>query len=447
MIADLTRRDAFLAESSESARLHARAARVMPGGNTRTTLYQHPYPPYAVRGRGAVVADAEGEERLDFINNYTSLIHGHADPEIIAAVMEQLQQGAAFALPTGKEVGLAETLVERIPSVQQVRFTNSGTEAVMLAIKAARAFTGRPKIAKFEGCYHGSSEIAEVSLICPPEYWDAPDPPSIPVSAGTPQSILDTVVVLPFNDIATTERLVERHRDELAAVLIDPLPMRAGLVPAEPAFILRLRELTRAHGIVMILDEVISLRLGWGGAQSLLGIDPDLTTMGKIIGGGFPVGGLGGRAEIMAVFDPSGGSPRAQHGGTFNANPITMAAGQVAMRKLTPAAFGRLDRLGTRLRQGLADTLADARETGQVTGMGSLFHVHLHRRPIRDYRTACETPAEVARRLALFRALTTRGILTSPTLFGCLSTPMGEQEIDAMIDAFAAALQDIGAAV
>jgi glutamate-1-semialdehyde 2,1-aminomutase len=316
----------------------------------------------------------------------------------------------------------------------------------MMAIKAARAYTGRPKVAKFEGCYHGSYEVAEVSLNCPPEYWDVPDPPSIPTSAGTPRAVLDNVVVLPFNDIATAERLLEQHRRDLAAVIIDPLPSRAGLIAADRAFLGRLREITRAHGIVLIFDEVISLRTAWGGTQSLLGVIPDMTTMGKIIGGGFPVGALGGGAAIMAVFDPSGGAPRAYHGGTFNANPVTMVAGEVAMGKLTREEFARLDSLGALLREGLAAAFEDARVPGQVTGMGSLFHVHLHRRPLRDYRSSLEREGEAARREALYGALLARGILIAPTLLGCLSTPMGEAEIAAMVDAFSGALGETAGA-
>ena len=435
-------REAFRSSSSHSAELYARARRVLPGGNTRTTVYEHPYPPYAARGKGAVIIDVEGEERYDFLNNYTALIHGHADPDIATAVVEQLHHGVSFALPTEQEVALAETIATRVPSVEQVRFTNSGSEAVMMAIKAARAYTGRPKIAKFEGCYHGSYDFAEVSLATPQDRWDDGDPPATPYSAGTPEAVLENVVVLPYNDSAAMERLLERERHQLAAVLIDPLPSRAGLVAATGPFLQRLREITTAYGIVLIFDEVICLRVAPGGMQSVVGVTPDLTTMGKIIGGGFPVGAVGGAARVMAVFDPSGGAPKAPHGGTFNANPITMVAGQAAMRKLTPEEFGRLDTLGAALREGLAEAMDGARVLGQVTGVGSLFHVHLHQRPLHDYRSSVALPAEHARREALYRALLAHGVMTAPTLFGALSTPMGEPEINALVDAFASALRE-----
>ena len=435
-------REDYLAPDSAAARLYQRAQRVMPGGNSRTTVYMAPYPDYAARGAGAVVVDADGQARYDFVNNYTSLIHGHADMDINAAVVEQLQYGTAFGMPTEHEINLAELIVERVPSVENVRFTNSGSEAVMMAVKAARAYTGRPMIAKFEGCYHGSYDFVEVSLATPADLWTDDDPVAYAYSHGTPQAVLDSVVVLPFNDIAAMERRLEQHKDELAAVLLDPLPLRAGMIAAEPEFLTRLREVTRAYGIVLIFDEVVSLRAGYGGMQSLLGVTPDLTTMAKIIGGGFPVGAVGGSAEVMGVFDPSKHYPKAPHGGTFNANPITMVAGLTAMRKMTPEQFERLDQLGGQLREGLAESLDGARLAGQVSGRGSLFSIHLHDRPLKDYRSSNPTPPEAERMARVHRALMAHGVITAPTLMGCLSTPMDQTEVNAIVDAFGAALRD-----
>jgi glutamate-1-semialdehyde 2,1-aminomutase len=434
--------ETYLEPTSAAARLNERAQRVMPGGNSRTTVYLAPHPDYAARGAGAVIVDADGQARYDFVNNYTSLMHGHADPDINAAVIEQLQHGTAFGMPTEHEVNLAELIVERVPSVENIRFTNSGSEAVMMAIKAARAYTGRPKLAKFEGCYHGSYDFAEVSLATPEDLWNDGDPIAHAYSHGTPQAVLDSVVVLPFNDTAAMERLLERHKDELAAVLIDPMPMRAGMIPAEPAFLARLREVTRSFGIVRIFDEVISLRTAYGGMQSQLGVMPDLTTMAKIIGGGFPVGAVGGSAEVMGVFDPTKRYPKAPHGGTFNANPITMVAGLAAMQKMTPAEFERLDRLGEMAREGISEALDGARVPGQVSGRGSLFYIHLHDRPLKDYRTSNPKPEEAARAAKLHRALMAHGVIAAPMLMGCLSTPMGEPEVNAFVDAFAASLRE-----
>lgn len=437
-----TERNSFRSPTSESARLHKRAMQVLPGGNTRTTVHLDPYPVYARSGQGAVVVDAEGQERLDFLNNYTSLMHGHADPDINAAVIAQLQSGTAFAMPTSSEIELAEILAARIPSVEQVRFTNSGTEAVMVAIQAARAFAGRPMIAKIEGSYHGTYDFAGVSTAVPREVWDTTEPVAVAYAKGTPDGVLQNVKVIRYNDLEMMERVLERDHESLAAVLIDPMPWRMGLIPGETGYLARLREMTSAYGIVLIFDEVISLRAGFGGAQELSGVTPDLTTMAKIIGGGFPVGAVGGRAEVMAVFDPRGGKPAVPHGGTFSANPVTMVAGHASMSKLTREEFDRVAALGAYVREGLAEALDAARIPGQVTGAGSLFGVHLHDRSLSDYRSWEGEPEEGQRRKAVFEAMLDQGVIIAPALTGCLSTPMTEDHANTLIDAFSAALRE-----
>jgi glutamate-1-semialdehyde 2,1-aminomutase len=414
---------------------------VLPGGNTRTTVYMAPHPPYAASGEGCWITDVDGDRRLDCLNNYTALIHGHAHPAVVEAATRRLAAGASFPLPTPEEIDLAALLVERLPSAERVRFTNSGSEAVMVAVKAARAFTGRPKIAKFEGAYHGSYDYAEVSLGSTPENWGSLEAPaSIAYSRGTPPAVLDDVVVLPFNRTEHAVRRIEREARHLAAVLLDPVPNRVGLVPARREFLAAMREVTRAHGIVLIFDEVITFRVGYHGAQGLFGVTPDLTTLGKIIGGGFPVGAVAGRADVMAVFDPTGGSPAAPHGGTFNANPVTMAAGLAAMRLLDRQAFARLDDLGARLRASLDDCFKRVAIPGRVTGLGSLFRVHGSDREFVDYRTTRAEPEEAERLRTIARDLLDHGVLISPTGLGCLSTPMGEPELEALVETFAAVL-------
>ena len=362
---------AYADPSSTSARLFQQAQAVMPGGNSRTSVFMAPYPPYAAEGQGCWVVDVDGDRRLDLLNNYTSLIHGHAHPAITAAATRRLARGASFPMPTPEEVELATLLVERLPAVDQVRFTNSGSEAVMMAMKAARGFTGRPKIAKFEGAYHGSYDYAEVSLGSTAENWGPlAEPASVAYSRGTAPSVLADVVVLPFNRPELAARLIERHARELAAVIIDPVPNRVGLMPATPELLETLRAVTAAHGILLIFDEVISFRIGYHGAQGYFGARPDLTALGKIIGGGFPVGAVGGRAEVMAVFDPRGGTPIVPHAGTFNANPVTMAAGLAGMRLLDAASFQKMDDLAGRLRDGLAACFKDSGVEGSVTGRG-----------------------------------------------------------------------------
>jgi glutamate-1-semialdehyde 2,1-aminomutase len=439
MISTEVRTSGFRSPSSNSKVLSDRAKTVMPGGNSRLTVFQAPYPPYAVSGRGSVLVDAEGEERFDFINNYTSLLHGHTDPDITAAVIDQLYRGTAFALPTEQEIDLAAIIVDRYDAIDQVRFTNSGSEAVMMAIKAARAHTGKPALISFEGSYHGSYDAAEASL---PPHANAleADPQPFAFSVGTPKGVLENVIVLPFNDVEAFEQAVEANKAILGAVLIDPMPLRIGMIPATELFFKRIREITKELGIVLIVDEVVNLRVAYGGMQSLYGVKADLTTMAKIIGGGFPVGAVGGSVEVMSVFDPTG-KPKAPHGGTFNANPISMVAGAAAMSKFTEETLDRINGLGDTLRAGLRKVFADAQVPAQVTGMGSLFTILFHDRELSNYRSGMHSRSEQAMATAFYGEMLNNGIFMSSTLAGCLSTPMTQVEIDAFLGAAARSLE------
>jgi glutamate-1-semialdehyde 2,1-aminomutase len=394
----------YLESNSRSAHLYQRATAVMPGGNTRSTVFTSPYPAYAASAQGATVTDVDGERRVDFVNNYTALIHGHAHPRIIEAVGRQLALGTAYSFPTESEVRLAELLVERIDSVEHIRFTNSGTEAVMMAVQAARAFTGRTRIARFEGCYHGM--------------YDTPD-----------------AVLLPFNQPDEVETTLKQHGRELAGMLVDPLPHRPGFLDPIDGFLPRLRQLTRELDVLLISDEIISFRLDYHGPQRRYGYAADLTTLGKIIGGGFPVGAFGGRADVMAVFNPSGRAPQLAHGGTYNANPVTMVAGYEAMAMLSREEFDRLDALGQRLRAGLQDVLETRGLSWQVTGQASLFRLHPHPRPLLDYRSALPTHAEEATVEQFYMGMLGHGFVLTPELAGSLSTPMSEHHVDHLVEA------------
>ena len=426
---------------SNSAQLYERALRVLPGGNTRQTVFWKPYPIYARSGRGPWVIDEDGVERLDFINNYTSLIHGHAHPTVVDAVVKQVRLGASFAMPTREEVTLAEVICERLTSAERVRFTNSGTEAVMLALKIARAYTGRPKIAKCEGAYHGMYDPVEVSLSPSPAEWGDGDPVAHASVKGMPRGVHDDVVVIPFNDVDAGQRIISAHAAELAAVIVDPLPRRVGLVPATPEFLTALRNVTTKHGIVLVFDEVISFRLGFRGAQGEMGVEPDLTTLGKIIGGGFPVGAVAGRLDLMSVVDPRTGRPDLPHAGTFNGNPVSMAAGIATLGLLTRQAFDRLDELGEHVRARLRASLSAAGVAGHVTGLGSLFDLHLGTNEPRDYRSGRPTAPDAARLEALFVNLLNAGFLFTPDGFGSLSTVLTELDVERFADAVAEGLR------
>jgi len=428
----------FLEPGSRSAALFARAQQVLPGGNTRTTVFNHPHPLYLESGDGFRVTDADGQTRLDFLNNYTSLLHGHGHPDVVAAAQAQVARGTAFAGPTELEVDLAEIIAARVPAIDRLRFTNSGTEAVMMAIKAARGFTGRPKIAKFEGFYHGTYDPAEVSVNPAIDAAGAEDEP-IPLAetAGLAPGTLESTVVLPYNDRETVARIVEREAANLAAVMVDPMPNNAGFPDPEPGFLPFLRDLTRKHGIVLIADEIISFRIGYQGASARFGVRPDLVTLGKIIGGGFPVGAVGGSAEVMSVFDPIAGKPRVPHGGTFNANPVTMAAGKAAMRLWTQDAVARLEGMGDDLRERANWVLDESGVPFKLTGQGSLFRI-VPKMTGRTFRSSVADARGQAQRRELHQRLLGQGVLTSPTGLGCLSTVMGEGEVTLMVEALRA---------
>ncbi len=313
---------AFTARTPGSASRHRRALAVMPGGDTRTTTYHPPYPLTMARGEGPYLFDVDGNRYLDLLGNYTSLVHGNAYPPIVEAVQRQVAQGTAWPARNDQQLELAETLCERVASVEQVRLCNSGTEATMLCAYLARAVTGRRKVAMARYGYHGSLEEFEVGFL----------------GHEGPETVLAR-----HGDVADFQRLLDLHGHEVAAVILEPVMGSGGLSAAPPGALATIAEATRAAGALFVLDEVITLRLSTGGAQRLHGVVPDLTAMGKIIGGGLPVGAVGGRAEYLAVTVPP--APRLVHSGTFNGNPVTAAAGLVSLRELTAE---RIDAMAVR---------------------------------------------------------------------------------------------------
>jgi len=425
-----------------SARLYQEARRYIAGGVTRTTVHFAPHPLYASRGDGPRIWDADGTERLDFIGNYTALILGHRHPAVVGAIEDQLARGTAFAAANEHEIALARELCERVPGLELLHFANSGTEATMYAMRLARAFTSRTAVARFEGCYHGTHDAAEVS-VAPRLEVAGPDDAPIPVAEGPgiPAPVLAATVVLPYNDLSATAAILRRHRHSVAGVIIDPLMSATGLVPARPEFLLGLRRLTEELGMVLIFDEVISFRVGPAGLQGLYGIQPDLTTLGKIIGGGLPVAAFGGRRDIMELLDPDH-EPSVPHGGTYNGHPLGMAAGLAAMRQLSPDAFGRLDRQGDWLRGQLEELFADHRVKAQVTGLGSLFNIHFTAEELSGYRSVRRSlDSRLAHRF--FLGMLNHGVLTAGRGLGALCTPMGDAELKAFVGAADGVLREL----
>jgi glutamate-1-semialdehyde 2,1-aminomutase len=409
---------------SKSAELFARAQNVMPSGYTRHMVVSPPYPIYADHAEGCWITDVDGNRYIDFVNNFTALIHGHGRKEIVDVVSSQAHKLMSAILPCEAELQLAELLQERIPGVELVRFMNSGTEAVMIAVKAARAYTQRSKIAKMEGGYHGQYDLIEISHRPPPNQWGPADhPASVGHQFATPQSLLDEVVVMPTNDIETTRQLISENASELAAVLIDPYRIHLGNIEPNVEYLQMLREETSKHGIVLIFDEVMCLRVGYHGRQGQLGITPDLTTMGKIIGGGLPVGGLGGTREMMSVFELDG-------------MDVKVAAGYAGMTLLTPEVFAEMDRKGNRLRDGLNAAIKAAGLAAHAVGEGSLSSIALTEKPVRNFRKLATlfTPEFLQRSMALQHALLNEGVLSMRGMF-VASTPMTDDDINFTIEA------------
>ncbi|GAA0319200.1 aminotransferase class III-fold pyridoxal phosphate-dependent enzyme [Kineococcus aurantiacus] len=387
---------------------------LLPGGYGRSTYYIGAPSPYAVRGEGYRVWDDRGRELIDANNNFTSLIHGNAHPEITEAATKALTSGASWGIPNLHEWELAELLLSRLPQLDQVRFTNSGTEAVMSAVRIARASTGRERVIVTQGGYHGTSDLALV-----------PGGPSY--TRGVTRGVIDDVTAIPLNDVDRLRRAIETAPTEYAAIILDLLPNRAGLLRISDDFVTTARDLATRHGIVLIIDEVISLRLGLQGLSGQYGVAPDLLTTGKTIGGGFAVGAVVGLAELMAEVDPTraGSLP---HGGTFSGNPVSMAAGAAALRLYPEPEVDRLNRLGDNAREKVNAQVSQA--GWEVRGRGSLLRAV----------PAGAQKVDEATQHRLWWASYQRGLLGSPANLLSLSTPMDGAVVDDIADRLADAV-------
>ena len=430
--------------TTRSAELYERAKHVLPGGVSRNTVLRDPHPLYADHGEGCRLVDIDGVSRIDFSNNMASLIHGHACPAVVEAVTRQLARGTAFTMATEAEVLYAEHLCSRSPAFERLRFVNSGTEATMVSLKAARAFTGRPMMAKVEGAYHGGYDYVEVSQASDPTTWGSEERPHrVPLVHGTPQKALDDVVIIPFNDPQRAIDILDDHRDDLACVLLDLMPHRVGLHLADPEFVHAIRDWTQKHGALLVLDEVVTFRCEYGGLHARYDIKPDLTALGKMIGGGFPIGAVTGRADVMDVLNPRSHKLLFPHSGTFSANPISTIAGRVAMETFDAPAIARLNELADRVRRGIEGAIASSGVTASVTGGGSMFRVHFKAEPPRNYREAFQPPEERQRLATLLDHLFGEGFVMINTCAGALSTAMTETEIDALVAAFATGFEQL----
>jgi glutamate-1-semialdehyde 2,1-aminomutase len=438
-IADI--RGSYASQRPASESHYRSAKRFLPGGDTRSVTFYRPFPTFIKYGQGFKIFDVDGLEYIDFQNNYNSLIHGHAHPATVKAVAEQIQLGSVYGSPAEGQVLMGEELCCRLPTAEKIRFCNSGTEATMLAIGLARYITEKFKILKMEGGYHGNHDVVQISI--KPELENAGPghrPLSVPENAGIPPNVVKDCVVAPFNNIKIAEKIIVENHEDLAAILVEPIAGSCGMIPPEPGFLEMLRETATKFKIPLIFDEVLSFRISRGGCQEAYGVAPDLTALGKVIGGGYPVGALAGPAGFMDHFSPAE-SRFLGHSGTFNGNPVTMAAGLATLKELTESEITRINQLGKMLRTDLRKVLEKLEIMAQVTGTGSLAQIHFTEQPVIDWRSAAT--ARVDLRTIFHLLLMDKGIFAAPRSFFNISTPMREKEIDSLTSAAESSLAEM----
>jgi glutamate-1-semialdehyde 2,1-aminomutase len=424
--------------TKQSARLFSRAVQILPGGvdsPVRAFKAVGGSPLFIRRASGSRITDVDGNIFIDYVMSWGPLIHGHAPRGLVKALAAAARDGTSFGAPSPLEVELGARVMKLMPSIERVRFVNSGTEATMSAIRVARAATGRERIVKFEGCYHGHADPFLVKA------GSGALTLGVPTSPGVARAAVADTLVAGYNDLGSVERLFDAHRGQIAAVIVEPIAGNMGVVPPADGFLRALRELCTAEKSVLIFDEVISgFRTAPGGAQQVAGVTPDMTCLGKIIGGGLPVGAYGGRAGLMELVSPAGPVYQA---GTLSGNPLAMTAGLWCLGQLRPGTYTSLATLGTRLAAGLA---AAAREAGvalQVNVVGSVLTPFFTDRPVHDYQSA--TGANTGLYARFFRAMLVRGVYPPPSQFEAwfLSTAHTVKDVDRTIAAAHAAMREV----
>jgi glutamate-1-semialdehyde 2,1-aminomutase len=419
----------------KSKKLFEKAKRLMPGGVNSPVRAFQPYPFFTERANGSRLFDVDGKEYIDYCLAYGPLILGHAHPGVVEAVKTQLENGSLFGTPTEQEVELAELICQLVPSAEMVRLVSTGGEATMSAIRAARGYTGKKKIIKFEGCYHGSHDYVLVKAGSGATTF------GVPTSLGIPEETIRNTIVLPFNDAGKFENAVKENKKDLAAVIVEPVIGNIGLVLPKEGFLETLREITENYGVVLIFDEIITgFRMALGGAQEFYGVNPDMTTLGKVLGGGFPMAAFAGKKEIMEMIAPSG---KVYQAGTYSGNPISVAAGLSTLEILKDKASGLYPDIENKC-EALAKSLRNLiRESGlklQVNHIASMFQLFFTEKAVYDYLSV--KTADNAKYMRFHRSLLATGVFLPPSQFETcfLSAAHSPQDLEKTVACFISAL-------
>jgi glutamate-1-semialdehyde 2,1-aminomutase len=421
-----------------SHRLFARATGILPGGvNSPVRAFQAVggAPLFIRRASGATLEDVDGNRFIDYVMSWGPLIHGHAPRGLVRAITAAARNGTSFGAPCALEHELGERVRALMPSIERVRFVSSGTEAAMSAIRVARAFTNRARVVKFAGCYHGHADAFLVKA------GSGAMTLGIPTSPGVPAAVAADTLIARYNDLTSVDALIQAHGSSIAAIIVEPIAGNIGVVPPRDGFLAGLRDRCTRHGVVLIFDEVISgFRASAGGAQAIFDVRPDLTCLGKIIGGGLPVGAYGGRADMMGLVAPAGPVYQA---GTLSGNPVAMTAGLWALQRLTPKLYTGLGRHGSMLAAGLAEAARDAKVRLQVNAFGSLVTPFFTGSPVRDYESALAANATAYG--AFFRGMLARGVYPPPSQFEAwfLSAAHTDRDVKKTIDAARGAMREV----
>lgn len=418
-----------------SKQLYERARALLPGGVSSPVRAFKPYPRFIASAKGSRITDVDGQEYIDHCMAFGPLILGHAHPSVVRALREQAERGVLYGAPIEAEAEFAEKVVRNYPSIEMLRMVSSGTEATMHALRLARGYTGRKKVLKFEGCFHGAHDAVLVKAGSGATTHSAPN------SLGVLEEVAANTLLAPYNDLGSVEKVLAANRGQVAAIIVEPVMGNIGPVLPREGFLEGLREMATANGVLLIFDEVITgFRLSMGGAQRYFGVTPDITTLGKIAGGGMPIGVFGASEEIMRAVSPLG---KVYQAGTFSGNPMTLAAGVATIRELEAVGHDSLDRKGEMLRQGLREALKDTKVPHQVAGIGSMFQLFLSHRPVANYQDALGADAAMFDRM--FLRLLDKGVYLAPSQFetNFLSTAHTDEEVRHVVNAIAEALTEV----